>query len=96
MGRFSPVAVSGSYSPVAVSGSYSPVAVSGSCSPVAVSGSYFVAAELGLPTAVASLVAAHRPWRAWAQQLWCVGLVAPRHVASSWTRDRTVYPALVG
>ena len=64
-------------------GRFSPVAVSGSYSPVAVSGSYSLAAELGLPTAVASLVAAHRPWRARAQQLWCVGLVAPRHVASS-------------
>ena len=26
---------------------------------------------------------------AWAQWLWCMGLVIPRHVGSSWTRDRT-------
>ena len=27
--------------------------------------------------------------KAQAQQLWCTGFVAPRHVGSSWTRDRT-------
>ena len=54
-----------------------------------------------LLTAVASLVAERRLqvhglqqlWlpgsRAQAQQLWCVGLVAPQHVGSSRTRDRT-------
>ena len=25
----------------------------------------------------------------WAQQLWCTGLVAPGHVESSWTSNRT-------
>ena len=25
----------------------------------------------------------------WARELWCAGLVAPWHVGSSWTRDRT-------
>ena len=27
--------------------------------------------------------------RAWTQQLWCMGLVAPWHVGSSWARDWT-------
>ena len=30
----------------------------------------------------------------WAQQLWLTGLVAPRHVASSWTRARTHVPCI--
>ena len=30
------------------------------------------------------------------QSLWCTGLVALRHVGSSWTRDRTHVPALAG
>ena len=30
--------------------------------------------------------------RAQAQQLWCTSLVAPGHVGSSWTRDRTRVP----
>ena len=32
--------------------------------------------------------------RAQAQQLWHTGLVAPRHVGSSWTRDRTRVPCI--
>ena len=28
----------------------------------------------------------------WAQWLWCMGLVAPWHVESSWTRDQTHVP----
>ena len=30
----------------------------------------------------------------WAQQLWYKGLVAPRHVGSSWTRDLTCVPCI--
>ena len=30
-----------------------------------------------------------------AQWLWCTGLVAPRHVGSSWTRDQTRVPCIV-
>ena len=30
------------------------------------------------------------------QQLWSMGLVAPRHVESSWTRDQICVPALAG
>ena len=29
-----------------------------------------------------------------AQQLWCMGLVAPRHVGSSWTRAQTHVPCI--
>ena len=29
-----------------------------------------------------------------AQQLWCTGLIAPRHVGSSWTRARTRVPCI--
>ena len=32
--------------------------------------------------------------RAQSQQLWCTGLVAPRHVGSSWTRARTRAPCI--
>ena len=31
---------------------------------------------------------------AWAQWLWPTGLVAPQHVGSSWTRDRTHVPCI--
>ena len=60
----------------------------------------------GLLIAVASLVAEHglqahglqQLWlagsRAQAQQLWRTGLVAPRHVGSSWTRARTRVPCI--
>ena len=60
----------------------------------------------GLLIAVASLVAEHRLqarglqqlWlmgsRAQAQQLWRMGLVALRHVASSWTKARTHVPCI--
>ena len=30
----------------------------------------------------------------WAQQLWCMGLLAPRHVLSSQARDRTRVPCV--
>ena len=33
--------------------------------------------------------------RTQAQQLWRTGLVAPRHVGSLWTRDRTCVPCIV-
>ena len=31
---------------------------------------------------------------AWTQELWPMGLVAPQHVKSSWTRDQTHVPSL--
>ena len=31
---------------------------------------------------------------AWAQQFWHMGFVAPRHMGSSWTRDRTGVPCI--
>ena len=31
-------------------------------------------------------------YKAQAQQLWCAGSVAPGHVGSSWTRNRTLVP----
>ena len=34
------------------------------------------------------------PLGSWAQHLWHMGLVAPRHVESSWTRDRSCVPSL--
>ena len=61
-------------------------------------------AVCGLSLAVAGMGSALLPcasislWRhllrstnsgVWVQQLWCKGLAAPQHVASSWTRDRT-------
>ena len=60
----------------------------------------------GLLIAVAFLVVEHglqvcglqQLWhagsRAQAQQLWRIGLVAPWHVGSSWTRDRTHVPCI--
>ena len=49
----------------------------------------------------ASIVVARRLQQLWlmgsrtqAQQLWCMGLVAPRHMGSSWTRDRTRVPCI--
>ena len=54
-------------------------------------GPLFVAVR-GPLTAVASLVVEHgleahglRSCGMWAQQLWLVGLAAPRHVGPSWT-----------
>ena len=43
------------------------------------------------------LVLEHGLW-AWAglQYLWRMGLVALRHIGSSWTRDRTCVPVLAG
>ena len=61
----------------------------------------------GLLVVVASLVAEHQLYGAWAsavvalrlssygspaQQLWHTGLIAQRHEGSSWTRDRTCVP----
>ena len=43
----------------------------------------------GLKAAGASVVAARGLYRAQAQWLWHMGLVAPQHVGSSQTRDRT-------
>ena len=57
-------------------------------------------AERGFSGTRASAVLAHRhrscsSWAPRAQQLWCMGLVAPKHVGSSRTRDRTpASPAL--
>ena len=36
----------------------------------------------------------HASSRAQAQQLWCTGLVAPRHVGSSWARAQTHVPCI--
>ena len=56
-------------------------------------------AVCGLLTVAVSLVAEHGfygTWaqhlqvvgsRTWAQELWCIGLAAPWHVGSSWSRD---------
>ena len=72
-----------------------------SSSLVAVSRSFSLAAVDRLFIAVVPLVAElglqvhglQELWpvgsRAWAQQLWCLRLVAPQHVGSSWIRDRT-------
>ena len=48
----------------------------------------------GRLSAVASLVAGHWLQGVRAQELWCPGSVAPRHVESSWTRDQPMSPAL--
>ena len=68
-------------------------------------GLLFVAVR-GLLIPVASLVAGARAlgtrtqklWlagsRAQAQQLWCTGFVAPRHVGSFWSRARTRVPCI--
>ena len=37
----------------------------------------------------------HTGSRVQAQQLRCMGLVAPRHVGPSWTRDQTCAPCIV-
>ena len=62
---------------------------------------YFFLAVHGLLIGMASLIAEHRQQahglqqlqltgsRAWAQQLWGMGLAAPQHVGSSRTRDQT-------
>ena len=44
-------------------------------------------------TAVASVLE-HSLQRAWAQQLWCRGLAAPRHVESSQSSDQTYIPCV--
>ena len=48
----------------------------------------------GLLMVVASLVAEHRLQGMRAQQLWCMGLVAPWHAGSSSTRDQTCIPCI--
>ena len=58
---------------------------------VRASGSYSLAVVCGLLIATASLVGAPGS-RAPAQEWWCSGLVAPRHVESSQTRDQTPSP----
>ena len=54
------------------------------------------ARALGAPASVVVATRAQQLWlagsRANAQQLWCTGLVAPRHVGSSQTRARTPVP----
>ena len=42
---------------------------------------------------VVAFLVEHGPWGV-TQQLWCMGLVTPQHVESSWTRDRTRVPCL--
>ena len=61
-------------------------------------GLIFVAVR-GLLTVVASLIAEHRlqvrgfsHCSSWAQQLWCMWLVAPWHVEPSWTSNQTCVP----
>ena len=49
----------------------------------------FLVAEAPVLGQVGSVVAAPKPWSAGAQELWSTGLVAPQHVGSSQTRDRT-------
>ena len=73
---------------------------------VAASRGYSFVAVRGLLIAVASLVAEHglqvhglqQLWhaasRAQAQQMWHTGLVAPRHVGSSWIRAQTRIPCI--
>ena len=56
-------------------------------SPVAASRGPLPSCDAQVSTAVASLVAELRLQGRWALQLWCIGLVAPRYVESSWTRD---------
>ena len=56
-------------------------------------GGYCLVLVCGLLIVVASLVE-HGPQGVWAQQWWGMGLVAPRHVESSQTRDRAVSLAL--
>ena len=56
-------------------------------SPAAASGSYSLVAVNGLLIVVPSVVIASGLTQV--QYLWCTGLVAPQHVGSSWTRDRT-------
>ena len=68
---------------------------------ITASGSYSLVAGLWLLTSVASLVAEHRLWGKWAQelqlldsraqaqQLWGTGFAAPPQVGSSWFRDWT-------
>ena len=70
--------------------------------------SYSPLAVLGLLVVAASPDAQHRLqvlrlpqlWltgsRARTQELWCMGLVAPRHVGSSRSRDHPMSPALAG
>ena len=48
----------------------------------------------GLLLAVSSLVAEHRLWGTWASVVVVHGLVAPRHVGSSQTRDLTCVPCI--
>ena len=45
--------------------------------------------EHRLLIAVVSLVVEHR-----LQELWCTGLITPRHVGSSQTRDQTSVPCI--
>ena len=61
---------------------------------VSVNGGNSLIVVLGLLIAMPSLVAELRLQGAWAQQLWCMGLVALWHVRSSWTRDRTHVPCI--
>ena len=45
---------------------------------------------------VVAYLVEHRLQACRLQQLWSMGLVAPRHVESSWTRDQICVPALAG
>ena len=59
---------------------------------IGVSRGYFLVAVHGLLIAVASLAAEHGLQVSQVQQSWCTGLVALRHVESSWTRDGNCVP----
>ena len=53
-----------------------------------------LAAVASLLWSMASEVLGLTSYRTQAQWLWHMGLVAPRHVESSWTRDRTLVPCI--
>ena len=68
------------------------------------SGGYSIVAVLRILIAVASLIGSRHVGfrscsalgsRVQTQSLWNTGLLAPRHVASSWTRDQT-YVSFIG
>ena len=50
----------------------------------------------GLLLAVVSLVPEHKLWVHELHQLWCLGLIAPPHVESSWTGINPVSPESAG
>ena len=61
---------------------------------VSASGGICLVVVCELLVAVASSAVAHGLPGMWAQPLWHLGLVALRHMESSWTRDRTHVPCI--